>query len=303
MGRAAGKRLNLAGWAGVWVNQSHDRSALVWETISGRARANGGVVSLRHVIAACADALAADGVALSVARTGAIGEPSLAIGPVAEQLEELQFTLGQGPGLDAVADRGPILVADLAAPDAQRRWPAFASAGANLNVGGVFAFPVIAGAALVGVLNVYRYQAGPLQPEELAQGQVYADAVLIVALDERAGIEPGHNSLLDAVLSARRVQVHQAAGMVAAQLGVPITDALAALRAHAYAHGYSLADLAAEVLARKVRLGHGPPHPGRSGGPPTDFSASQPPPGNVGKDRDKPTEPGGQPGGRQSEEG
>lgn len=291
------------------MRQGHGRSALVWQKISARAGRDGGVVALRHVIAACSDALAADGASLSVARPGALREPTLASGQVAEQLEELQFTLGQGPGMDAVAGRGPILVADLAAPDAQRRWPAFAPAGASLNVRGVFAFPVIAGAALVGVLNVYRFLAGPLQQEELAQGLVYADAILTLALDERGGIESGRDRLLDAVLSARRVQVHQATGMVAAQLEVPMADALAALRAHAYAHGCSLADLAADVLARRVRLGHDPsaspgiPESGIPAAGPADLRAAEPPAGDVRQDGYKPSGPGGQPGGRQSEEG
>lgn len=268
---------------GVWVEQG--RSERVWAAISARARRDGGAVSLRHVVIACADALAADGAALLVARNGALREPALASGPVVEELEELQFTLGQGPGMDAVVGRGPILVADLAAPDAQRRWPAFASAAADRSVRGMFAFPVTVGAALIGVLNVYRLQAGPLQPEELAQGLVYADAVLVLALDERAGIVSGPDSLLDGALSTRRVQVHQATGMIAAQLGVSMSDALAAIRAHAYAHGRSLADLAADVLARRVRLDHGPPGP-------------WPPAHDVHEDGDKPREPGG----RHSEE-
>jgi hypothetical protein len=270
----------------MWVEQG--RSARVWAAIGARARRDGGAVSLRHVVNACADALAADGAGLSVARVGALREPALASGPVVEELEELQFTLGQGPGMDAVVGRGPILVADLAAPDAQRRWPAFAPAAADRSVRGMFAFPVTVGAVLIGVLNVYRLQAGPLQPEELAQGLVYADAVLVLALDERGGIVSGRASLLDAALSARRAQVHQATGMIAAQLGVPMSDALAALRAHAYTHGRSLADLAADVLARKVRL---------------DPGAVWPAADDVHEDGDKPCEPGGQPGERHSEEG
>ena len=274
------------------------RSARVWAAISARANHDGGTVSQRHVVIACADALAADGAGLSVARDGALHEPTLASGPVVEELEELQFTLGQGPGMDAVVGRGPILVPDLAAPDAQRRWPAFAPAAADRGMRGMFAFPVTAGAALIGVLDVYRLRAGPLQPEELAQGLVYADAVLVLVLDERAGTVSGHDGLLDAALSTRRVQVHQATGMVAAQLGVPVPDALVALRAHAYAHGRSLADLAADVLARKVRLNHDPP----GGTPPEDSAAVWSPADDVHEDGHKPREPGGQPGGPDSEE-
>ena len=84
------------------------RSARVWGAINACARRDGGAVSLRHAVSACADALGAAGAGLSVIHDGALREPVMATGPMAEELEEVQFTLGQGPGMDAVADRGPI---------------------------------------------------------------------------------------------------------------------------------------------------------------------------------------------------
>jgi len=207
---------------------------------------------------ACAELLAAAGAGLSVAG-GVTREPLLASGQAAEELEELQFMLGEGPGLDATTARSPVLVPDLAGPSAHRRWPVFAPAAVDHGIGAMFAFPVSAGAALVGVLDVYRSQPGSLLPRELADALVLADAVLVLALDERGGIAPDLGNLLDTTVSVRRAQVHQATGMVAAQLGVSMTDALAALRAYAYTRGRRLADVAADILARRVRLSPGPP--------------------------------------------
>jgi hypothetical protein len=93
-----------------------------------------------------------------------------------------------------------------------------------------------------------------------------------------------------------------------------MTDALAALRAHAYVHSCSLADLSADVLARRVRLGHDPPpdsgiqgpgipEPGIPAAGPADLRAADPRAGGVRQDGDKPSGPGGQPGGRQSKGG
>ncbi len=273
------------------------RSARVWAAVSACALRDGAPVSLRHVVAACADTLAAAGAGLSLARDSSPPEPVLASAPAAEALEELQFTLGQGPGLDAAAGRGPVLADDLAGPGAQRLWPAFAPAAADRGVRGMSAFPVVAGAALIGVLDGYRPRPGPLTADELAQGLRFADLALVLILDERGGITAGANGWPDAVLGARRVHVHQATGMVAAQLGVSVSDALAALRAYAYAHSLGLADLAADVLVRRVRLGAG-----SRGGPP-----GSPGPGGAAADamRDDgndPPEPGAQPGGRGGEE-
>lgn len=54
----------------------------------------------------------------------------------------------------------------------------------------------------------------------------------------------------------RRAVVHQAAGMISVQLGVDVAEALLRLRAHAFATGRSMADLAAEVVERRVRFDH-----------------------------------------------
>jgi len=74
------------------------RSAQVWAAIAACAQREGTAVSPRHAVISCADALAAAGAGLSVARDGVPREPVLASTPLAEELEELQFTLGQGPG-------------------------------------------------------------------------------------------------------------------------------------------------------------------------------------------------------------
>jgi GAF domain-containing protein/ANTAR domain-containing protein len=279
------------------VRVEQARSARAWAAVSACAQREGVPVSLRHVVAACADALGAAGAGLSLALDSSPHEPVLASAPAAEALEDLQFTLGQGPGMDAVAGRGPVLADDLAAPGAHRLWPAFAAAAADRGVRGMFAFPVAVGAALIGVLDVYRLQPGPLTADELAQGLVFADIALALTLDARGGITTSPDGLKDADLSARRAQVHQATGMVAAQLGVPVPDALVLLRAHAYVRGQGLADLAADVLARRVLLGvHGRDSPWNFPGP--DRAAGD----GVREDGNNSPEPGTQPGGRNGEE-
>jgi hypothetical protein len=214
----------------------------------------GAPVSARHAVFACGDALGAAGVGLSVARNGQIREPLVASAPVAEELEELQFTLGQGPGMDATVTRAPVFVTDLTGLDALRRWPVFAAAAADRGIRGMFAFPVAVGAALVGVLDVYRPQAGLLGQEELADTLVFADATLTLVLDDRAGVAPGPAGFPEPMISASRVQVHQATGMVAARLGVPVADALVMLRAHAFSHDQRLSELAGDLVAHRVRL-------------------------------------------------
>jgi hypothetical protein len=127
-------------------------------------------------------------------------------------------------------------------------------------VRGVFAFPVAAGAAKVGVLTVYRSEPGPLRREQLADALTFADAMFVLALDSRQGVSADLDGLIEAAFTARRAEVHQAAGRLASQQRISVTDALARLRAHAYSNGVSLHEVALDVMSDRLHLdGDGDP--------------------------------------------
>ncbi|MBB5790594.1 GAF domain-containing protein [Jiangella mangrovi] len=209
---------------------------------------------MRHVLEACAEAVEATGCGLSMVGASGTREPVLATGGPCEELEELQFTLGQGPAIDAAAGTGPVLVADLADREAVHRWPVFAPAAVRHGIRGLFALPVAAGGARVGVLDVYRDAPGDLGTKRLTTALAYADAVLILVLDERGEVAGGSARGGRDLLPERRAEVHQAAGMVSVQLGVGVGEALVRLRAYAYVHDRRLADVAADVVARRLRF-------------------------------------------------
>ena len=178
---------------------------------------------------------------------------------VGGELEDLQFTLGQGPGPDAVAAGTPVLVPDLAAVGL--RWPQFAPAAAQLGVRAVFALPLRIGAISVGVLVAHRVTPGFLADGELADAAALADAVTVLLVHQQnAGADPaGHTESGPLPGWARpatyRAQVHQATGMISAQLGVGLPEALVRLRAHAYAEDRLIAEVAADVVALRLRFG------------------------------------------------
>jgi hypothetical protein len=55
-------------------------------------------------------------------------------------------------------------------------------------------------------------------------------------------------------LTLRRAEIDQATGMLTEQLGVPVTEAFARLRAYAYTSDRRLAEVAADIVARRLRL-------------------------------------------------
>ncbi|MEU7000415.1 GAF and ANTAR domain-containing protein [Nonomuraea sp. NPDC046570] len=223
-------------------------AARVWAAIDDRSRAEGEPISLRLVCAVCADVLRADGVAVALTSERVAYEPVGASDARIGILSELQVTLGEGPGLQALADGRPVLVPDLAAADTQRRWPLFAPAAVDAGAAAIFAFPLLLGAISVGVLEAGRETPGWLTDRELGDALVFTDAALLVqvqGLDERGG-RGGEVE--------RWAEVHQATGIVAVQTGTNLTEALLRLRAHAYASDRRLIEVASDVVARRLRF-------------------------------------------------
>jgi hypothetical protein len=172
---------------------------------------------------------------------------------VSEVIEELQFTLGEGPCIDACREGRPILEPDLASP-ARQRWVAFAPPAIAAGARAVFGFPVRVGAAHLGALNLYRDRPGPLTDDQHADALVLADVAAELVLLLQAGAPPGELAMeLEASASLHYV-VHQASGMVSVQLGVAVEHAMVRLRAFAFVSGRPLIEVARSVVDRTLRF-------------------------------------------------
>jgi hypothetical protein len=180
-------------------------------------------------------------------------------GPVSEQLAELQLTLGQGPCYDALAAAAPVLAGDLGDGSARRRWPGFTPGAGQLGAAAVFAFPLTVGAIRTGTMGLYRTSAGPLGRGQLGDSLLLADAATVLLVDgaDRDGGGTARGGGLDGQasgLAAHRAEVDQATGMLTVQLDVTAAEAFARLRAYAYAQDRRLAEVAADIVARRLRL-------------------------------------------------
>ncbi|WIM92562.1 GAF and ANTAR domain-containing protein [Actinoplanes oblitus] len=173
---------------------------------------------------------------------------------VSARVEQLQFLLGEGPCRDAYATAGPVLADDLRAPIWLERWPAFAPAAVMAGAQAVFALPLRVGTTGVGVLDLYRDSPGELAGRTLTDARVLAEAVVELILVETVAYEDGDNPAGAGDRLLQGAAVHQATGMISVQVGVPVEDALARLRAHAYATGRDLDEVAADVVARRLRF-------------------------------------------------
>lgn len=165
--------------------------------------------------------------------------------------EELQLTLGEGPSYDTHRHGQPITVADLAS---DTRWPMFGPDALEAGIAAVFAFPLRAGVAHFGALTLYRDGAGALEDEQYRDALVFARVALDLLVGVQADQQPDDLHEMFSANQATSWAVHQATGMVTAQLGVSTKDALARLRGHAFANGKSLPEVAQEIVAGALRL-------------------------------------------------
>jgi hypothetical protein len=189
--------------------------------------------------------LGCDGGAITLAYTRAERVTVDTSDDLARILEEIQDVVGEGPGPDAFTT-GAYCRWDLdevATPDP--RWPLLESESLEtLGPVAVHALPIVQAQGVLGVLTVYQRGAGrDFDPDE---GLLVARVIGAVLLADGPGEVPGHGPWTE------RAEVHQATGMVVAQLGIPERDALALIRAHAYSHEQSLARSARAIVATEV---------------------------------------------------
>jgi ANTAR domain/GAF domain len=249
----------------------------------------GEIVSERElagrVCRACVTGLDVEGAAISLLTTSVHRETLSATDPTAATLEDLQFTLGEGACIEAAGSGRPVLVPDLHDHVLTTRWPVFAAAVAEqTDVRALFALPLQLGTINVGVLDLYRTTPGSLRGHELRDVVAAVDVATFMLLSVAARTGNGHlddgerperqhrdgqhtggryedgdrgqphqsdGAWWDG-LSSNRAEVHQATGMILAQLGVPAQDAFVRLRAYAFAAHRPLAEVARDVVAGRL---------------------------------------------------
>lgn len=257
------------------MTRGHERTARAWRSITTRAHAEHAPIKVPIICDTLRTVIGATGVGVLVTGAGTErSEPYYADGPLSRRLAEWQFTLGEGPSLEALTYNGPVLVPDLAAAGPQASWPGFTGEALRAGVAATFTFPLVVGAIRIGVLDLFRDTAGTLTDDQIADCVCFAGIALGVLLDSEAGAptridgyarpdgdsgaghpavdgyaHPDGNAHADG-----RAEVHQATGMISVQLGVTLEIALLRLRAYSFAHDRLLHEVATDVVSRRLRF-------------------------------------------------
>jgi hypothetical protein len=169
-------------------------------------------------------------------------------------IEQLQSTLGEGPSMDAYDQHRPVLEPDLAHPSTNR-WPVFSAKAVAAGVGSIFAFPLQAGTQRLGVLTLYSGRPGILADDHYANAVMMAEVVAQTVLVLQDGASPGRLAPELEAGDDFQAVLHQASGMVSAQLDVSVAQALVQLRTYAFGADRLLVDVANDVVGRRLRFG------------------------------------------------
>ena len=205
-----------------------------------------------RILELCVEHLDVSGAGMSVVDPDLATMYTCATDRISAKIEDLQWTLGEGPCVDAMKQGAPVLVGDIENDPhlIAERWPTFLAEAARIGVRGVFSFPLQIGAIRLGVMDLYRLTPGPLSANTLAAALIAGEASSLALLDLRGSAGEVEGDLALPV----EMQVHQATGMVQVQLGVSAAEALLRIRSRAYVDGRSLIEVATDVVHRRLRF-------------------------------------------------
>lgn len=223
------------------------RTLCVWQCIAEYAGAHNTSVSISTICESCVERIGMNGAFLTS------GDPPqervYTTDPRASHVVDLHFLHGQGPGLDAARIGRPVHAPDLGSSACLLAWPVFTRSALSAGIRALIAVPLLVGQVVIGLFGLYSCDPVVLHEERRREVSVFAEVALGLMLDGQS-TPPGDSARWLAVDAV----VHQASGIIAAQLDVDIDESLDRLRAHALAHGRPLLEIAREVVARRLRF-------------------------------------------------
>lgn len=171
---------------------------------------------------------------------------------VAARLDELQFDLGEGPCWDAVSTGSAVLHPDIGSD--HTRWPSLSEALVTEGVKAIFAFPLGVGPLRFGAIDLYSTTPMILNRTQTTHANAMAATLGRQVLRRAmAAIGADEDDNVDASAFSRRV-IHQASGMVLAQIDVSADDARLVIQGHAFAHGRKMMEVAQDIISGELRF-------------------------------------------------
>jgi hypothetical protein len=187
------------------------------------------------------------GAAISFLGTMSAQSTLCASDDTAAHLDELQFDLGEGPCWEAMNSGQPAIHPDIQ-QESRPVWPAFAAALRDTRVGAMFAFPLTLSTLEIGAVDLYCDHPETLTPGQVADAWALSRVAAWQVLRRVLSLQEGE----DEGSQYSRREVHQATGMIIAQLDVSAENASLLLKAHAFSKGRSVREISNDIVERRL---------------------------------------------------
>jgi hypothetical protein len=202
---------------------------------------------------ACTDVLDVTGAGLMLVSGGrSLGCVGVSDG-VTAAVEQVEFTLGEGPCIAAYRSRTAVFDPDLA-DEGTVEWPEFRFGALEAGVRAAFGFPLLVDRICIGALNLYRDESGPLTDDQIDNAVAVARLASRTLLSWQADAPPGTVAWQLERVPNHRMEIHQATGRISVQAGISLADALVLLRAYAFSRDRPISDVAADVGGGQLRF-------------------------------------------------
>jgi GAF domain-containing protein len=177
--------------------------------------------------------------------------------PLASEIDEVQYRLGDGPCLHAMRSGDRVSIDDTGD---RARWPQFEAAAQARGIRSCLALPLVADEKPVGALNLYACGAAAFGPGQVRRAEnLAANASGALSLMLRLASYSELTDQLRSSLTSRAV-IYQALGVIMAQERCTQARAFEVLRAASQRSNVKLRDIASAIVT-KVSGEPPQPHP------------------------------------------
>ena len=167
-------------------------------------------------------------------------------------VEMMQLGAEAGPCVESYYTGQPVFVPDIDA--APPEWARFRESAIEQGFGAVYALPLRLRETTIGSLNLFQNSAGLMDDDDVIAARAFADVATIGILHERSLRESNvvQEQLQNALNS--RILIEQAKGVVAHQHTVSVDEAFALLRGYARTNQRGIAEVAADIVGRRLTI-------------------------------------------------
>jgi len=191
----------------------------------------------------------ADGAGLTLLETDR-PQTVVATADFVRTVDDVQYGLGEGPCVSAVADGRTFVSGNLGG---EPQWPRFGPRVGRLGVHSALSLPLQLADRVIGALNVYAHGKDVFDSHAVRLGEAFAPHAAggvfnaqLLAQAERLVAQ-----LQEALQS--RAEIDQALGVMMSRTGVNATEAFARLRTMSQSQSVKLTDVARGLLGEAVR--------------------------------------------------